>query len=150
MANLFKTVATKEMRNFLADLTGAVKEGVSMIPGNGELKAGQVLYRDKTTGMYGPAAAAQMDGSFSLAVLNEDVDTTGVEGTTGTVAEDAVAWTRACFVGGVVFLKGADGNAPLTDAQKLVLRQQGIIFKPAVGTGTFDNVTPAADDDDGE
>lgn len=147
MANLFKTVATKEMRNFLADLTGAVKEGVSMIPGNGELKAGQVLYRDKTTGMYGPAAAAQMDGSFSLAVLNEDVDTTGVEGTTGTVAEDAVAWTRACFVDGVVFLKGADGNAPLTDAQKLVLRQQGIIFKPAVGTGTFNNVTPAADDD---
>lgn len=150
MANLFKTVATKEMRNFLADLTGAVKEGVSMIPGNGVLKAGQVLYRDKTTGMYGPAAAAQMDGSFSLAVLNEDVDTTGVEGTTGTVAEDAVAWTRACFVGGAVFLKGADGNAPLTDAQKLVLRQQGIIFKPTVGTGTFDNVTPAADDDDGE
>ena len=80
MANLFKVIATKEMKNFLADLTGAVKEGVSLTPDQGELKMGQLLYRDKTSGMYTPATSAQMDGSYSLAVLGEDVDTTGNEG----------------------------------------------------------------------
>ena len=144
MANLFKVIATKEMKNFLADLTGAVKEGVSLTPDQGKLKMGQLLYRDKTSGMYTPATSAQMDGSYSLAVLGEDVDTTGTQGEGGMVAEDGVAWTRACFCENVVFLKNGSSTAELSDADKLVLRQQGITFKPVVGVGVFNNAVPVA------
>lgn len=144
MANLFQVVATKTMANFLADLTGAVREGVSLTPRQGKLKMGQLLYRDKSTGMYAPATSTQMDGTYSLAVLAEDVDTAGVVGPNGLISEDAVAFTRACFVDGAVFLKDSDTTALPTDAQKLVLRQQGITFKPAVGTGNFTNTTAIA------
>ena len=134
MSELYGTVGTVTYKNLLADPQGADVIGIPCEPGAGEIPAGTVMYR-KSTGLYAAAAAANVTTSNMLVVLKEDVDTGD---SSQTVAEDAAAYRAGIFVDGNVVLAE---NAALTDANKVVLRLQGIVFDKKESTGTFDNDT---------
>ena len=72
-----------------------------------------------------------------LVVLNENVDTgnTPAKGETAT-AEDAAAYRAGRFIDGRVKLAA---NAALTDAIKVTLRKQNIVFNTKESTSTVDN-----------
>lgn len=134
---LYETIGTSNPTYLLADPQGSDLIPVSMEPGNGTVKRGTVIYR-KSTGFWAPAAADQAVITNELAVLNETVDTTGVaDGSSGTIAEDAHAFRAGRLIAGKVTLAN---DAVLTDAVKVVLRTQGIVLDPMVGTATFNNV----------
>ena len=52
------------------------------------------------------------------------------------VAEDGLAYRAGCFIDGAVKLTA---GAALTDAHKVILRQQGIVFDKKESTTTFTN-----------
>ena len=91
----------------------------------------------ETTGLYSPAAAANVKADTQLVVLKETVDTGAAPGSGVTaVAEDAAAYRAGIFVDGAVKL--ANG-AVLTDALKAVLRGQNIVFSKKESADTFQN-----------
>ena len=134
--DLYGVIGTKEYTNLLADPQGADVIAIPCEPGNGTIPAGTVMYR-KSSGLYAPAENGQISTSYMLVVLKDDVDT-GDTVAPGAVAEDAAAYRAGCFIDGAVFLKAKNA---LSDANKVVLRLEGIVFDKKEGTGTFDNST---------
>lgn len=129
--SLYGKIGENNPAYLLADPMGANLVAIPCEPGNGIVPRGTVMYR-KASGLYAPAAAANVVNTNQLAVLDETVDTTA----NATVAEDARAFRAGRLVAGKVTLAA---GAALTEAHKTVLRTMGILFDPMVGTGTFDN-----------
>ena len=129
--SLYQVIGTHTPDWLLADPQGGEAIAIPCTPGKGTVKRGTVMFRE-ANGMYSPAAAADaVDGKY-LVILNEDVDTNA----NATIAEDASAYRAGRFIEGRVTLAS---NAALTDAIKLTLRKQGIVFVQKDGTTTFNN-----------
>lgn len=141
MSELYSTIGTRTYANLLADPQGADVIAIPCKPGNGEVAAGTVMYRE-ASGLYSPAAAANVVTTNQLVVLKEDVATGDAPeaGETAT-AEDAAAYRAGCFIDGAVKLAG--GTA-LTDAQKVILRGQNIVFDKKESAETFENTVTGA------
>ena len=132
MSKLYDTIGTSTPDQLLAK-PGADPIAVNLLPGQGEMKCGTVLYKNGN-GFYLPAASGQISTSYDLVILGEDVDT-GNDGTA--VAEVATAYRAGTFIDGRVKLAS---NAAVTEAHKVVLRLLGIVFAQSVDkAGTFDN-----------
>jgi len=93
---------------------------ISCEPGNGRVPRGMVMCR-QASGMYAPAASADIASDNTLVVLDEAVDTSG----NLLVAEDARAYRAGRLFASKILL--AD-DQPLTADNMLVLRQQGILL----------------------
>lgn len=133
--SLYETVGTSNPNELLAKVEGIDKIAIPCEPGNGIVSRGTVMYR-KASGLWAPAAEANAVITNQLAVLGENVDTTGVVSGTKTIAETAAAFRAGHFISGKVTLANA---AALTAAVITVLRAQGIVFDPMVSTTGFDN-----------
>ena len=137
MSKLYDVIGSTGYANLLSDPQGADVIAINCEPGNGVVPAGTVMYRT-ATGLYKPAASAQITTSYMLVVLGETVDT-GTELDGETVAEEAKAYRAGMFIDGAVFL--ASKNA-LTAAHKVVLRLDNIVFdKKDAAANTFENGT---------
>lgn len=134
--SLYETIGTRSYENLLADVN-AETIAINMEPGNGVVKRGTIVYR-KSTGFWAAAAAGDAVITNQLAVLDETVDTAGIPGTGSTTAAVARAFRTGCFLDGKVTLAA---DAAVTDAVKVVLRAQGIVFNPVAGGATFENKT---------
>lgn len=121
--SLYEVIGRNEPNYLLTDPDGADRIAVPMEPGAGTVSRGTVCYR-KESGMYAPAASAQVVNTNYLVVLDETVDT----------GEGETAIAAAAFRGGKL-AKGkvnlAQG-AELTAAHEVVLRQQGLVLNPTV------------------
>ena len=136
MSELYDVIGTSEYANLLADPQGADIIGIPCEPGNGDVPVGTVMYR-KASGLWAPAASAQIVNTNQFAVLKEAVATGSAPASGETaVAENAAAYRAGCFIDGVVKLTA---GAALTDAHKVVLRQQNIVFDKKESTSTFTN-----------
>lgn len=136
MSDLYGVIDTSTPVNLLADPQGADKIAIPCEPGNGAIPAGTLMYR-KETGLWAPAAAAQVVNTNQLAVLKEAVASgSAPESGKTAVAEDGLAYRAGCFIDGAVTLAA---SAALTDAHKVILRTQGIVFDKKEATGTFTN-----------
>lgn len=136
MSEMYSTIGNRAYSNLLADPQGADLISIPCEPGNGDVAAGTVMYR-KSSGLYAPAATAQVTASNQLVVLKEDVATGAAPGSGKTAtAEDAAAYRAGCFVDGAVKLAA---GAAVTAAHKVILRGQNIVFDVKETTGTFDN-----------
>lgn len=136
MSKLFEQIGQNDPSYLLAGAVGMDVIGVPMKPGSGIVKRGTIVYRDGSTGLWAPAAAANAVITNQLAVLDETVDATGVVDGSKTIAADARAYRAGHFVRGRVTLAS---DAAVTAAVETVLRAQGIVFDQMVSTGTFDN-----------
>ena len=133
---LYGKIGEKNPEYLLADPQGAEPIGIPCTPGQGVVKRGTVMFREDR-GMYSPAASANVVNTNMLVVLSETVDTGSAPASGETaVAENAAAYRAGRFIDGKVFLTG---DAALTAAHKVVLRQQGIVFNPMESTATFTN-----------
>ena len=138
MSSLYETIGTRTYTNLLADPQGADVIAIPCKPGNGTVAAGTVMYRE-ASGLYSPAAAANITAANQLVVLKAAVDTGSAPGSGETAtAEDAAAFRAGCFVDGTVKLAA---GAALTAEHKAVLRGQNIVFDKAESTETFNNTT---------
>lgn len=136
MSEMYSTIGSRAYSNLLADPQGADLISIPCEPGNGDVAAGTVMYR-KSSGLYAPAATAQITASNQLVVLKEDVATGAAPGSGETAtAEDAAAYRAGCFVDGAVKLAA---GAAVTAAHKVILRGQNIVFDAKETTGTFNN-----------
>lgn len=147
MSKLFEEIGKNDPSYLLAGAVGMDVIGVPMKPGSGIVKRGTIVYRDGSTGLWAPAAAANAVITNQLAVLDETVDTTGVADGSKTIAADARAYRAGHFVRGRVTLSS---DAAVTAAVETVLRAQGIVFDQMVGTGTFDNSVTTPSENDGD
>ena len=136
MSEIYRTEGTLNYTNLLADPQGADLISIPCEPGNGDIAMGTVMYR-KSSGLYAPAATANVVNTNQLAILKVAVatGTAPASGTTVT-AEDAPAYRAGCFIDGVVKLAA---GAAITEAHKAVLRGQGIVFDKKESTSTFTN-----------
>jgi hypothetical protein len=133
---MYGVIGTNTPSYLVAKAHDGDRIAVSLEPGNGEIARGTVLYK-KSNGMYAPAAAADAVITKMLVILDETKDTGAAPESGDTAIADAAAAYRAGhFVDGTVKLKA---GAELTDAVKVVLRAQGIVFEPMEGTEVFDN-----------
>jgi len=145
--NMFQKIGESPLTRQNADPRGAEIIGVPMEAGNGTIARGTVIYR-KASGLWAPAAAANVIAANELAIINEECDTTGdAASETVTVGPDAAAYRAGRFWDGCVKLT-EDGE--VTDAMKVILRTQGIVFLSGSDAAEFDNGVTAASDDDGE
>lgn len=136
MAELYGVIGASTYVNLLADPQGAEKIAIPCEPGNGDIPAGTLMYR-KSTGLWAPAASAQVVNTNQLAVLKEAVASGAAPASGKTaVAEDGIAYRAGCFIDGAVKLTA---GAALTEEHKVTLRQQGIVFDTKEATGTFTN-----------
>lgn len=136
MAELYGVIGTSNTVNLLADPQGADKIAIPCEPGNGDIAAGTVMYR-KASGLWAPAASAQVVNTNQLAVLKEAVASGAAPASGDTaVAEDGLAYRAGCFIDGAVMLAA---GATLTDAHKVILRQQGIVLNKKESAATFTN-----------
>ncbi len=141
MSAMYDVIGTQAYVNLLADPQGADVISIPCEPGNGDITMGTVMYR-KASGLYAPAAAANAVATNQLVVLGENV-ATGTAPASGVVAvaEDAAAYRAGIFVDGAVKLAA---GAALTDAIKVVLRGQNIVFDKKESVETFDNTVTGA------
>ncbi len=130
METIFNVIGSKTYKNLLADPKGADLITVPVYPNVAALAAGSLLTRN-SAGLWEPIASANIADNVELVVLMEDLPINGTA-----VATDATAARAGCFIDGVV--KESGGAAP-TAAQKLILRKQGIVFKPDVTADPFAN-----------
>lgn len=136
MSELYGVIGTSEYTNLLADPQGADAIAIPCEPGNGEVPVGTVMYR-KASGLWAPAAAAQIVNTNQLVVLKEAVATGNAPASGETaVAENATAYRAGRFIDGVVKLTAGEA---LTDAHKVILRLQNIVFVQKESTNTFTN-----------
>lgn len=134
MSKLYDTIGSKTEANLLADPQRAEKISVPLLPGQGELAAGTLLYRT-SEGYWAPAASGQINNSYQLAVLKDATDT-GSDA--DAIAEEAVAYRAGRFINGKVIL---NGGGTLSESHKIVLRGQDIVFDMSTLDGEFDNGT---------
>ena len=130
METIFNVIGSKTYKNLLADPKGADLITVPVYPNAAALAAGSLLTRN-SAGLWEPIASANIADNVELVVLMEDLPVNDTA-----IATDAAAARAGCFIDGVV--KESAGNAP-TAAQKLILRKQGIVFKPDSEVGAFAN-----------
>jgi len=130
METIFNVIGSKTYKNLLADPKGADLITVPVYPNVSALSAGALLTRN-SAGLWEPIASGSIADNVELVVLMEDVPANDTA-----IATDATAARAGCFIDGVV--KESGGNAP-TAAQKLILRKQGIVFKPDVTAEPFAN-----------
>jgi len=130
MESIFNVIGSKDYKNLLADPKGFEGITVPVYPNASTLAAGTLLYRN-SAGLWEPIASGSISDNTELAVLMEDLPINDTA-----VATDATAARAGIFIDGVV--KESGGNAP-TAAQKLILRKQGIVFKPDVNATPFAN-----------
>lgn len=136
MSDLYSVIGTSTPTNLLSDPQDADKIAIPCEPGNDDIPAGTLMYR-KESGLWAPAASEQVVNTNQLAVLKEAVSTgSAPESEQTAVAEDGIAYRAGRFIDGAVTLAA---KAALTEAHKVVLRQQGIVFNRKEGTDTFDN-----------
>lgn len=141
MSSLYGTIGEKTYDQLLADPQGAEVISIPCKPGNGVVRRGTIMFREDS-GLYSPAATAQVVDTKMLVVLNETVDTGKAPGSGETAtAEDAAAYRKGRFVSGRVTLAA---DAAVTDAHKVVLRKQGIVFDVKESTTTFNNTITGA------
>ena len=133
--SLYEEIGTNNPAYLLAKAEGAVTAAVNMVPGNGTVKRGTVIYKT-ANGMWAACDAANAVITNQLAVLDETVDTTGEALDSKTVAAVARAFTAGTFVAGKVTLAN---DAAVTAAAAVVLREQGICFAQMVGGAEFNN-----------
>lgn len=135
MSKLFDTIGTSVYDQILAKVE-ADPIAVNLLPGQGVMKRGTVLYKN-ASGFYLPAASAQITDSNDLVVLNETVDT-GSDATA--VAEVAAAYREGTFISGKIMYDNSGTPTAVTEAHKVVLRLFGIKFNQSVeSSGTFEN-----------
>lgn len=141
MSEIYSTIGTRSYAALLADPQGADAITIPCEPGNGDVVRGTVMYR-KASGLWAPAASAQVSTSNALAVIDEDV-ATGSAPASGAVAvaEEVKAYRAGIFVDGAVVLAA---KAALSDANKVVLRLQNIVFDQKESTATFTNTVTGA------
>lgn len=130
METIFNVIGSKTYKNLLADPKGADLITVPVYPNAAALAAGSLLTRN-SAGLWEPIASGSIADNVELVVLMEDLPINDTA-----VATDATAARAGCFIDGVV--KESGGYAP-TAAQKLILRKQGIVFKPDVTAEPFAN-----------
>lgn len=130
METIFNVIGSKTFKNLLADPKGADLITVPVYPNAAALSAGALLTRN-SAGLWEPIASGSIADNVELVVLMEDLPINSTA-----VATDATAARAGCFIDGVV--KESGGSAP-TAAQKLILRKQGIVFKPDVTAEPFAN-----------
>lgn len=129
--SMYEIIGKNNPEYLLADPEGCDLIAIPCEPKNGTIKRGTVVYR-KDSGMYAPAAAANVIADNQLAVLDETVDTDANE----TVAEDARAFRGGRLIYGKVFLSG---DVALTAANLAVLRGEGIVFDQMDTAAEFKN-----------
>lgn len=135
MSNLYDTIGTSNYDQILAKVE-ADPIAVNLLPGQGELKRGTLLYKN-ASGFYVKAGNSQISTSYDLVVLNETVDT-GNDGTA--VAEVAAAYREGTFIDGKVKYDNSGTATAVTEAHKVVLRMQSIKFNQSdKSAGTFEN-----------
>lgn len=130
METIYNVIGSKDYKNLLADPKGADLITVPVYPQNTAIAAGTLLTRN-SAGLWTPIASGSIADNVELVVLMEDVPAND-----GAVATDATVARAGCFIDGVVLESG--GAAP-TAAQKLILRKQGIVFKPDTTAAPFAN-----------
>ena len=136
MTELYNVIGSRGYDQLLSDPQGADVIAINCTPGKGEVKRGTVMFRE-ATGLYAPASSAEVVSTNNLVILNEDVDTGDAAGSgEPAVAPDAAAYRAGRFVDGRVTLKEDEA---LTAAHKVILRMQGIVFKPTADAEEFDN-----------
>lgn len=136
MSDLYNVIGKSEYDQLLSDPLNGDVISIPCKPGNGAIKRGTVMFRGEN-GLWEPATTAEVTVEKQLAVLNEAVDTGSAPGGGETVtAEEAAAYRAGSFINGRVTLKD---NEALTDANKVILRLQGIVFDQMESTKTFDN-----------
>ncbi|NRS50977.1 head decoration protein [Brevibacillus sp. HB2.2] len=81
MANISTTFGTVDNQSFFAGTeVSAMTTAVTLLAGQGKLKAGSVLGKITANGKYALVNKAATDGSqIASLVLSEDVDTTGAD-----------------------------------------------------------------------
>ena len=139
MSNMYGTIGTFNYDHLLVDPNGADKIAIPCTPGKGEIKRGQVMFRE-SNGFWSPAATSDIATNKMLAIIDEDIDTgSGVDA--GGVAENAAAYRAGRFIDGKVKYDNSGTLTAVTAAHKIVLRQQGIVFGESDSAGEFDNGT---------
>lgn len=126
MDKLYEVLGQSEEKDLLAGRGKAV--AISMTPGSGTIPAGTVIYRDKTSLLYARATSTQMDGTYDLLILRDDVDIS----TNAGIAVAAAAYEEGDFKAGCVKIwdSGDSEYVAITAAQALILRQQNINIVP--------------------
>lgn len=130
METIYNSIGSLNYKNLLADPKGADLITVPVYPNSAALAAGALLYRN-SAGLWTPIASGSIADNVEMVVLMEDLPINDTA-----VATDATAARAGCFIDGVVLESG--GDAP-TAAQKLILRKQGIVFKPDATATSFAN-----------
>ena len=121
--NMFETIGVNNPTYLLADPQGADVIAIPVAAGKGVIARGTVVFRN-TDGAYEAAAAGDVIATNYLAVIDVTVDTAAEENN-----EVAKAYRAARLIAGKVVLK--DGT-PVTAAQAIVLRAQGIVLDQMV------------------
>ena len=134
MSALYGVVGTSNPDYLLSDPQGADIIAIPCTPGKGVIKRGTVMFRE-SNGMWSPAASANISTSNQLAILNVDVDTDA----NPAVAEDAAAYRAGRFINGRVKYDNSGTLTAVTEAHKVVLRLEGIVFDMADNAAGFDN-----------
>lgn len=93
---MYETIGTSEHTPLLTRVDGDVTS-VPMEPGNGTVERGTVVYR-KASGLWAPAAGANVVASNQLAILDETVDTSGLHSGSVTIGETARAYRAGHFL----------------------------------------------------
>ncbi len=129
--SMYEVIGKNNPEYLLADPQGADVIAIPCEPGNGTVKRGTVMYR-KASGMYAPAAGANVTAENLLAVLDESVDTDA----NMAVAEDARAYRGGRLIYGKVTL---DNDAALSAENIVTLRGQGIVLDQMDTAAAFTN-----------
>lgn len=130
METIYNVIGSKDYKNLLADPKGADLITVPVYPNVAALSAGALLTRN-SAGLWQPIASGSIADNVELVVLMEDLPIND-----SAIATNATVARAGCFIDGAV--KESGGNAP-TAAQKLILRKQGIVFKPDTTADAFAN-----------
>ena len=130
METIFNTLGTQAYPELLADPKGYDGVIVPVSPNASALSAGALLKRN-SAGLWEPIATGDVATNVEVVVLMENLPINSTA-----IATDAAAARAGKFVDGKVTVTGADS---LTAAQKLILRKQGIVFKPDVTADPFAN-----------
>lgn len=130
--SLYGKIGESNPSALLAEADGVRKISVAMAPGNGIAARGAICYKDAATGMYKPAALADIIDANQLVVLDETVDTD--ESTE--IGMAAAAYREATLIREKVTITGEDA---LTRAAEATLRKQGLYLSPNNDSPDFDN-----------
>lgn len=131
MSELYNVIGTADYANLLADPKGADPISINVKPVSGDLKKGQLMYRN-ANGLFEAATTSQLTTSYNVVVLAEDVPGDAALA----VAPVALAFRAGTFIDGAVFYTA--GTA-IDEQYKVVLRLMGIVFDADTTASAFNN-----------